>query len=529
MEGTIFDQMKRVRLQLPRLAPKLFHINTKDRGIIPFTPSVAQKTFWEDDKIGSDIVLKARQLGISTMTVIEFLAYAMFIDGFNGAVISEDRDKTKKLLQKVHLALNMLPEENQIPREHSREDYIIFKAPPEGTGSSLYIGTAGTKSYGRGDTIHAAHCSELGLWPDAEELLNGLEESVPLRDGAILRIESTAYGRGNHFHKLCDRAMHKRGGRYRFHFFPWWYALDDEYRMELEPEENITPTDAENDFIEQTNEHYSFHITDEHLKWRRTKIDQKGEDNFMQEYPEDPESCFLSTGNAVFHGITNLLFEAAKRLRYLEPTYERTIRGVKCKIWRAAKAGRTYLLTVDTSEGSKDTSDYDAISVWEADNGELKQCVTGAGRVDSSSLTHAICELSEEYNNALVAVERASTGFSILDKLLEAQEHYDFEIYNHSEFDQSSGKRRSIPGWRPTLSAKIAACGRFEEMFKLGECQVKDVEVLDQAMAYQHNPRTGALEAPEGSYDDLLTTTYIACYIAEEIDTYSDFDVVSIV
>jgi len=223
------------------------------------------------------------------------------------------------------------------------------------------------------------------------------------------------------------------------------------------------------------------------------------------------------------------LFDAAKRLRYSEPIHSETIRGVKVKYWKGAKAGEQYILTVDTSEGAKDTSDYDAISIWNVnDAAEIIQCATGSGRVDSSSLTHAICELSAEYNNALIAVERASTGFSILDKLLEAQEHYDFEIYNHLEFDQSSGTRKSIPGWRPTIQAKIAACGRFEEMFKLGECQVKDVEILDQAMAYQHNPNTGKMEAPEGSYDDLLTTTYIACYIAEEIPSYSSYDVVDI-
>ena len=523
---TIFDKMRKVRMQLPMLAPKLFHIRTKEMGIIPFQPSIAQIRFWSDDNIGSDLVLKARQLGISTMTVIEFLAYALYIEGFNGVIISEDREKTKRLLRIAHLALNMMPKEMKIARDHAREDYVYFKPPPEGTGSGIYIGTAGQASFGRGDTVHAAHCSELGLWDNAEELLNGLEEAVPLRPGAILRIESTAFGRGNHFHKLCDRAMHKRGGRYNFHFFPWWFAIDDEYQLPLNEGESMQPTDEEKEFIETAHSVYAFSVTKEHLKWRRTKIDQKGMDLFQQEYPEDPENCFLSSGNAVFEGIMKMLNVTAKRLRNNEPLFEETVRGVEIKRYKLPKAGEIYVLLVDTSEGTKEASAFDAFTIWRYNpSGSLEQAVTGFGRVDSTSLTHVICEFSAEYNNAMIGVERANKGFSILDKLLIAQDQYDFEIYSHTEFDQIAGKHISIPGWRPTVASKSAAIGRLEEMFKQGEFIVYDVQIIDQMMAYQYDPNTGRAGPPEGSYSDLLTTAMIACYICEDIPSAEMFTV----
>jgi hypothetical protein len=530
MPTNIFEEMEKVRLKLPEIAPKLFHIRTKDRGIIPFKPSEAQCRLLKNPKCGSDIVLKARQLGISTLTVIEFLAYTLFVEGFNGVIISEDREKTKKLLRIAHLAYDMMPKQYKVPRDHSREDYIITKAPSEGgKGSSLYIGTAGTVSFGRGDTIHAAHCSELGLWPDAEELLNGLEESVPLRDGAILRIESTAYGQGNHFHLLCDRAMHKRGGRYNFHFFPWWFALDDEYRIALEQDEVIIPTDEEKEFIERVQEEYNFRITTEHLKWRRVKVDAKGK-KFFQEYPEDPNSCFLATGNKVFHGIMDVLFKRSTKIRYNEPVMEDVVRGMEVKYWKFSYAGGVYILCLDTSEAAKKSSDFDAGTIWEiTEDGSLVQCVSFKGRVDSGSLTSAVCDLSKEFNNALVVVERANKGFSILDKLAEAQLHYDFEIYQHTEFDQIASKNVTIAGWRPTTSSKAAAVGRAEEMFKLGELIIKDVEILDQMMSYEHNENSGKMQAPEGSYDDLLTTTYIASYCYDEAVPDSQFDVKDII
>lgn len=535
MATTIFQQMKAVRLKLPEIAPKLFHIRTKDQGIIgptkenPLVLSDAQKLFLSSEDIGSDIILKARQLGWSTMTVLEFLAYAIFVEGFNGAIISEDRDKTKKLLRIAHLAIDMMPQEYKVPNDHSREDYIIFKPPPEGTGSSLYIGTAGTSHFGRGDTIHAAHCSELGLWTEAEELLNGLEESVPLREGAVLRIESTAFGRGNHFHRLCERAFHNRGGRYKGWFFPWWFSLDDEYRIPLDGKV-IVFTDEEKELIEQVNDKFNFVLTEEHINWRRTKIDQKGIDKFLQEYPEDPESCFLSTGNAVFYGIMSMLLKTVKKIRYREPLMVENLRGVDIKRYRMPKAGENYAIVVDTSEGTKLSSAFDAITVWKVkEEGDgIEQMLSGSGRVDSNSLTMAIVDLAKEHNNALIAVERANKGFSILDKLLDADLRLGLDIYHHTEFDQEDQKHKQIPGWRPTQSSKAAAIGKLEEMFKTGEIIIHDAEIIDQMMAYQYNPNTGKAEPPEGTYSDLLTTTYIAAYIAEDIEVNSTYGVKSL-
>jgi len=163
------------------------------------------------------------------------------------------------------------------------------------------------------------------------------------------------------------------------------------------------------------------------------------------------------------------------------------------------------------------------------DSGTIEQTFTATGRVDSGSLTQVALELSEDYNNAMIAVERANKGFSILDKLMDAQDRYNFDIYSHSEFDQEEGVHKLIPGWRPTKASKSAAIGRFEEMYKTGECIIHDSEILDQALSYQYNPISGKAEAPEGSYDDLLTTAQIACYISEDVPVFEQFTVKDVI
>jgi hypothetical protein len=291
-----FEQMAQVRRRLPELAPQLFHIATKHHGLQPFNLTWLQKNFLLNEKLGADIILKARQLGVSTMTVIEFLAYFLFVDGFRGIIISKDVEHTKYLLSMARLALDMLPEKYRIPLKHDRENYIISD-PPEydrhgkrvggGRGSSLYIGTAGQLTFGHGITVHAAHCSELSRWPatekgDAETILQGLEQAVPDVLGAILRIESTANGRGDVFHNKYRQSV--RGeGRYRAHFFPWWFAIDDEYQVPLE--KSLTPTDEELELTERVWTTYQFRLSPEHLHWRRRKVEsfQPNPDKFWEE------------------------------------------------------------------------------------------------------------------------------------------------------------------------------------------------------------------------------------------------------
>jgi len=82
----------------------------------------------------------------------------------------------------------------------------------------FYIGTAGSRQFGRGDTITDLHCSEVAFWKDPKSLLGGLFQAVP-RSGNI-SIESTGNGTGNWFHRSTMRAA-AGSSRYRMHFLPW--------------------------------------------------------------------------------------------------------------------------------------------------------------------------------------------------------------------------------------------------------------------------------------------------------------------
>jgi hypothetical protein len=235
----------------------------------------------------------------------------------------------------------------------------------------------------------------------------------------------------------------------------------------------------------------------------------------------------LATGRAVFLGIKDVLARTMERLRSVEPLNVEYIRNIECKIWKEEKVSSKYILCVDTSEGTDAASAFDAITVWEVyETGTLEQCVTAKARVDSASLAGCIVDLSKKYNDALIAVERANKGFSILDKLMEAQGKELFELYKHEEYDQASGKTKKIPGWRPTQQSKSAAIGRMEEMFRAGEMIIRDVELAEQALSYEYDANSGKARAPEGGFSDILTTAYIAAYCWEDVKIEGSYDTV---
>jgi len=133
-------------------------------------------------------------------------------------------------------------------------------------------------------------------------------------------------------------------------------------------------------------------------------------------------------------------------------------------------------------------------------------------------ITNIIVDLANEFR-CLVAVERTSTGYAVLDRLAEAvdEDQQDFELYYHMEFDQIAGEAKSILGFRPTRSAQDAAMGRWGEDFSNGEYIAHDPETMSQAMDYIYEKRTGKPTAPRGGQDDLLDCAFIANYVKDEV------------
>ena len=199
----------------------------EDDLVIQFKPNRAQRRFirrlWH-----RNIILKARQLGFTTLVAIVWLDHALFNANVRCGIIAQDREAAEAIFRdKVKFAYENLPAplKEAMPLKRDSATELLFAH----NNSSIRVATSM-----RSGTIHRLHVSEFGKicakFPQkAEEVVTGSFQAVPL--SGIIVVESTAEGTDGEFYKMCQRAQALVTGaeiltrsQYRFHFYAWWQA-----------------------------------------------------------------------------------------------------------------------------------------------------------------------------------------------------------------------------------------------------------------------------------------------------------------
>lgn len=282
-----------------------YRIVDKKRKLVPFVPNPAQAYYLAKAK-KKNIIIKPRQKGLSKLLIAKAIHKCQESSQINAVLVSHEGDATKRLFRSAKLTLeNMILPVNT---DSDSANNLTFK-----NQSTYFIGTAGQKAFGRGDTLHYAHLSEAFFYPNLDVILNGVEEA--LGDNGELDIETTANGRGKLYQLYKDAKEGKNS--YNPIFIPWY--IDQEYSFEnftneeieqlsglaleqasLTDEEIIaTLTEEEKSLIKQAKLEYNCEVTAGMIKWRRVKIADRGK-YFFQEYPEDDVTCFITNEGSVF-------------------------------------------------------------------------------------------------------------------------------------------------------------------------------------------------------------------------------------
>jgi hypothetical protein len=270
-------------------AASFLRILDKQKNSVPFKWNKAQRHFMQN-RTGHDLILKARQLGFTTLIQGEIFRRAV-TRTTNSLTLTHLGDATAKMRMMADRFYDNC-RFNDIRPQRSLANAIMSTYP--GFDSVCAIATAGSLETGRGDTYSIFHGSEVAFWADAGHIVAGAMQG----GNPEVILESTPNGAQGYFYDLCMEALHG-GGIWKLHFYPWWW--DAEYRIALEPGEVIIPLDEERDLMAKNN----FMLTPEQLKWRRRKM-QELKEFFVQEYPEDPVTCFLASGFGYFGDLSNV-------------------------------------------------------------------------------------------------------------------------------------------------------------------------------------------------------------------------------
>ena len=260
----------------------LYWITDKKGRRVKFQPNWAQITLY-NQMWYLNLILKARQLGMTTFIQIFMLDRCLFNDDTNAGVIAHNREDAEDFFdKKIKFAYDNLPEWLRVERPTTGDS---AKQLAFSNGSSIRVGTSL-----RSGTYQYLHVSEFGKicakYPDkAKEIITGSLNTVDA--GQFVWIESTAEGAWGRFYEMCVEAERKEALTeldYKFFFFPWHKHPD--YRLSAK----VEPTADQAKYFKQL-EGRGIELSDEQKAWYIKKLEVQKTD-MKQEYPSTPEEAF---------------------------------------------------------------------------------------------------------------------------------------------------------------------------------------------------------------------------------------------
>lgn len=423
-----------------------------------------------------NIVLKARQLGITTYVAARYFIQTITRPGTLTVQVAHNEDSAQAIFKIVHRFWEKLPkamQEGALVRSRANVRQIVFPK----LDSEYRVETADDNA-GRGMTIRNLHCSEVSRWPrNGAETLASLRAAV-VPDGDIV-LESTANGAAGVFYEEWQKAGETD---YTQHFFPWWY--EPKYQEVSWQPQALGP--EENELVKKHG------LTEAQLAWRRRRWADLRR-MAAQEYAEDPVACFLASGECVFD-LEAVELAAVRACQ----AFESEDNG-RMMTWFPPSKGRQYIVGVDTAGGGSE-GDYSCAQVIERRMG--LQCAELRGHFPPFELARRVAALGRKYESALVAVERNNHGYGVLAHLKELRYENIFAQGGQDGWLTSAASR---PAMIENLAAVlIAEPGLFHSPRLLGELRT----------FVRHGD--GSAAAADGAHDDCVMAMAVAMAVRRE-------------
>ena len=500
-------------------------IRTKSGEVIPFKLNAAQRKLYDiahaqyaAGKPVRIIILKARQLGFSTLTEGMIFHACATRKNVNALIVAHREDATANLFRMSKLFYEELPPPVKPMLKASNAQELLFENPSRrardrerlpGLRSRIRCATAGGKGIGRSDTLQYVHLSEYAFWPEGADgkaaTLAGILQAVPSTVNTMVVIESTANG----FEDFKERWDAATAGENDFIpvFFAWFE--NPEYSMPAAPGTEWTPEEEE---LRQL-----YGLSDEQLVWRRWCIANNcgGDINmFRQEYPASPEEAFLHSGTGVFDN--ELVIRqaqrtegAVKRGRFRTedpaPMWEDAALG-EVKIFAEPEPGVPYVLGGDTAgEGS------DWFTAHVINNVTGEQAASLRRQYSEPEYVRQVYALGMYYNQALIGLE---TNFSTYP-VMKLQEMGYPNQYRREREDSITKQIKESYGFRTDRFTRPRAIAGLVEVFANHPDWFRDPELLNEMLTFCYNEEHRP-EAMVGKHDDMVMAAAITYAIRHQ-------------
>ncbi len=488
------------------------HIVTKDLRVMQFSDvmNYAQHQIISEvnDALNEKrrcrlIVLKARQLGCSTVLEGLMFTLAMMLTNMRGLVISHEADSATHLLTMTNHFWETWRFKSLYNIRHNSVRHMSW----DDNRSSIRIATAKNVNAGRSQTIQFLHSSETAFYDDAVTLFTSLAQSIPMSSPSIIALESTANGIGGYFYDQWNAAVDGET-EYVPLFFPW-HKHPEYTAAHVELNTTLGSLNDEERVLK------AIGISDERLVWRRWSIkNQYGGDivRFHQEMPTVPEEAFVTTGHNIFpdgdltacyqpmNGLNGYLTEEGGRVRFQE-----SIDGpLTIFRWPGEDMDRhKYMVSGDATRSI--TGDFSCAQVLNRRTWE--QVAIFRRKIDPVSFGDQLALIGRYYNWAIVCPEIQGAGDSTISRLISL--NYPF-LFEHRKAERIPGQPETVYGWWSGVRAKQEAIGNLLKVVVDHDLTLHDHKTYAEMRAYVSDEKGGFKNGAGERHDDTVTAMAIA-------------------
>jgi len=520
-------------------------IETKEQGLMRLDKLLGTQQYVIDeiikgleDDIHFFVILKGRQLGITTISLALDLYWHFLNPGLQGTLTTDTEDNRDMFRSTLSMYMDGLPKEWKIPAIAHNRNHLALK-----NRSRLFYQVAGLRSkgsLGRGKAITYLHGTETSSWGDEEglaSLLASLAETNPMR---LYMFESTARG-FNIFHDMYVTA--KRARTQKAIFCGWWrnelYSADPDgmvYKVywdgKLSSEEKIWTRDIK--------KLYGVEINSRQIAWWRWKMLEgiKDEALMYQEFPPTEDYAFVMTGSSFFSN--SRCTDAMKAAKNTVPDCYRYSFGMNfidtqviksnpavatLRVWEEPIDTAYYVIGADPAYGSSDWADRFCIQVYRVYADGLEQVAEFAtSELNTYQFAWIIAHIAGAYRNSTLNLEVNGPGQAVIQELrnlrrqaasIQGRQAKDLmnvlgamQNYLWRRNDTLGGPSNSI-GWVTTPATKERMLNYMKDYFEREMMTVRSTDTIEEMKAIVRDG--GAIHAPGRGKDDRVIASALAC------------------
>jgi hypothetical protein len=408
------------------------------------------------------IILKSRQLGISTLSAGYALWLMLFHNNKTVMALATTQATARNLVQKVQFMYENLPSWMKVESIENNRLSLKLK------NGSRILAKSSSPDAARSEAVSLLIIDEAAFIDNVAETWASAQQTLATGGGAI--VLSTPNGTGNWFHQMWSKAE-----------------------------------SSQNDFLPIKLPWYLHPERDE--DWRKKQDELLGDPRLAA---QECDCDFSTSGNTVFYG-DHLDFLAQTTVK--EPVEKRgTDAGLW--IWEYPDYTKDYVITADVARG--DGADYSTAHVMDVETNT--QIAEYKGQLTTKDFGNFLVGLATEYNQALLVVENASVGWAAIQQITERgypklyhtpKNEGSIDAY----FDPFSDYGNKAAGFTMSLKTRPIVVQKFVEYVAERSVTIQSKRLIEEMKTFIW--KNGKAEAQPGYNDDLVMAFGMAMYIRD--------------